>query len=118
MGSKNKNMKNRIIKLLGGITQQDHSRAFQNWKNKSADDLERMRQKTFRAGDLVYISNDKNFDPLTQYYLLEPYNNGTCWYVSKDKDDPQRREFVNGVFTGNISHDRPECCPSCKRLID
>lgn len=74
------------------------------------------KRQIFREGDLVYIDH-KNFNPITQYYLLESYNGGSCWYVSKNQNDTNRRELVNGVGVENISFEKPKVCHSCGNKI-
>ncbi len=96
-------MKKFIIKLFGGYTPKE----FRNLKQRHKNQLYDLRHHVFRKDDIVYIKDSSKFDPFKPYYLLEPYNNGFCWYVSQNKNDTQRRELVNGVHVYNLDTDRP-----------
>lgn len=116
-------MRKFIISLLGGFTQQEKAKAIQEAKSFLIElhdkEVHKLKSKVFRSGDPVFITNGKSsFTVGDMYYLLEPYNGGYYWYISKDPNDKQRREMSNGVSVDNISHDPPEKCPHCQSIIN
>ena len=102
-------MKDWIITSLGGYTQEEYDSMKHSFKRK----LEEAKKLAFREGDKVYI-NSVRFDK-DSYYLLEPYNNNTHWYVSVDPNDTLRRGLVNGVSIENISHEPFDYCKFCNK---
>lgn len=79
--------------------------------------IESLKIKMFRMGDKVYI-NDGKRDPAKEYYLLEPYNGGECYYVGESMDfDHKNLCLIHGVNIIHISHYKPDKCKCCGNLL-
>jgi hypothetical protein len=103
-------MKNALIKILGGKIKAD-------FDNELSIAINNERRHLFRKGDLVFI-NHNLYDPRVKYFLLESYNGGTCWYVSRDSNSKERRELSNGVHIKDLTFDEIQTCRCCgKKLV-
>lgn len=73
---------------------------------------EELYKKQFRVGDLVYI-NDKKILPTEPVYLRTSYNNGTCYYVTKETDGIVLESSQFAFHVSRMSHTPPKKCHCC-----
>ncbi len=78
--------------------------------------LDNAIRNSYRIGDKVYIDM-KGFALDRPYYLLEHYNNRTCWFVSENPNDTTRRALFNAVSVHNITMQAPDSCPRCHSAL-
>ena len=98
-----------VIKKLGGVSRVDVETEIQNKVNSYRKDL-------FRLGDLVYVNNGIH-DPNRQYYLIESYSNGLCWYVGTSMDYKGRRWLTDGAHISEISLEPYKFCKTCNQIL-
>jgi hypothetical protein len=108
-------MRKFIIKILGGHTDTEFKKITEEHKTREF----LLLAKTFRTGDAVYLTKNIKHNNMYLgdiYYLLESYNNGNCWYISKDKDD-KNRSIRSAVHIMDISHEKPNKCKCCNNFL-
>lgn len=107
---------NFLIKLLGGYTKDDVSTIKAEIDAKHHQDLEIMRQKQFRVGDMVYNHSDGyslNMMPLYISKVRLGLRGDIVLELLRNEDDKCKSLDILAKFA---SFDKPNVCGCCGKI--
>lgn len=87
--------------------------------DKFIDKNKELHKRSFRTGDRVYVENDLKFEAGKPYYLIQPYNDGNCYYIDEKPDAviAHYNERQSACHVINMRHERTEQCWHCKQFL-